>query len=182
GTPWQNVRFALAYTPPLAVLIALGVARMGQVAGRWLLGLCLVAGLAWMAAGGVELTRGFIARKDAGLATVRWAQLPADARLFTFGLTLTFRHYSPVETYDLSELWPADLAPLLAGDRPAYLLLDVANVETQWRDRPPSENYHRLRDGPGLVPLGRRGPYTLFRIGASGARSSEGTGDDSRVS
>jgi hypothetical protein len=125
-----------------------------------------------MVVGGVGLTRGFIARKDADLAVARAVQLPPDARLLTFGPTLTFQHYTAIETDDLSGLAPADLARLAAGDRPVYVLLDTANVEEQWRGLPPDEDYRWLRDGPGLAPLGRYGEYVLFRVGrAAGGRA-----------
>ncbi|HEX5505749.1 MAG TPA: hypothetical protein VFW96_24240 [Thermomicrobiales bacterium] len=169
GAPWQNIRFVLAYLPPLAVLLALGAVVACRAVGRHgraLVGVGLAAGLAWMTVGGVGLTRGFIARKDADLALARAVRLPADARLLTFGPTLTFQHYTAIETDDLSGLTPPDLARLAAGDHPVYLLLDTANVETQWRGLPPDENYRWLRDGPGLAPLGRYGGhYTLFRVG-----------------
>ncbi|HET8628142.1 MAG TPA: hypothetical protein VFL91_12015, partial [Thermomicrobiales bacterium] len=175
GAPWQNIRFVLAYLPPLAVLLALGIVTICRVGGRYgaaIVGVALAAGLAWMVAGGVGLTRGFIARKDADLAVARAVRLPADARLLTFGPTLTFQHYTTIETDDLSGLTTADLARLAAGDRPVYLLLDTANVEQQWRGLPPDEDYRWLRDGPRLAPLGRYGEYTLFRVGrAAGGRA-----------
>src|SRR5581483_9790884 len=102
GTAWQNFRFTLAYLPPLAILLAVGAATTGRVVvryaktigwsrsstvARWVLRGWLVLGLAWMAYGGATLTSGFVARKDADLATARWVQtqLPEDALLLTFG-------------------------------------------------------------------------------------------------
>ena len=175
GIPWQNFRFTLAYLPPLAILVAVGLVQVQRWlvgwAGRWsavargLPGL-LIVGLAWMAVGGAQLTQGFIARKAAQLDIVRrvGAQMPPHARLLTFNLTSTFRHYSRIETLELYELNAADLSGLLADRRPAYLLLDVASVETQWAGHPPAENYHWLRDGPGLVRLDAFAEYTLFQV------------------
>jgi hypothetical protein len=168
--PWQNIRYALAYTPPAAILIAIGAATVARGLGRYgtlAVTAGLVAGLAWMGLGGVNLAQGFIARKDADVAIVRSVTAPPDARLLTFGPTLSFQHYSPLETYDLSELTPADLAPLSADGHPLLLLLDVPNIESQWAGRAPETNYRWLRDGPGLAPLGQHGPYTLFRVGAA---------------
>ena len=166
GAPWQNFRFTLAYLPPLAVLVAIGAAHVRQVAGRRLdrsLGLYLASGLVMMAIGGALLTHGFIERKQADLAIVRWveAQAPPGGWLLTFGLTPTVRHYSRLEAVDLFELSEPALAALLADGRPALLLVDVGNIEWQWRGRPPFESYRWLRDGPGLTSLGSRGSYTL---------------------
>lgn len=169
GFPWQNFRFTLAYLPPLAVLAGIGLDTLSRIRRErlgWLIGTYLAVGLAAMAIGGVRLTQGFIDRKHDHLAIVRWveSQAPADARLLTFGLTLTFRHYSRLETLELFELNPAEMAGLLEDDRPTFLLLDVSGVEEQWRGRAPEVNYRWLREGPGLERLGSRQGYTLFRV------------------
>ena len=126
------------------------------------------AGFVGMAVGGVRLTQNFIARKAADLALMRAveARLPSGARLLTFNLTLTFQHYGTVETVELFGLEPDALPTLLSDGRPTYLLLDVRNVETQWRGLPLEASYHRLRDGRGLTVLGEFDSYTLFRVGA----------------
>ncbi|HEU5422605.1 MAG TPA: hypothetical protein VFU72_03610, partial [Nitrolancea sp.] len=170
GAPWQNVRFGLAYLPPLAILSTLSFAELwvrANATGRAVLGLLLAAGLAWQVASGTLLLDDFIARKDADLALVRAVNVPPDAQLLTFGPTLTFQHYTALATTDLSEVGPRDLARLLAGQRPTYLLLDVPNVESQWRGLPPDSNYQWLRAGPGLRPLRQYGPYTLFQVGTA---------------
>jgi hypothetical protein len=173
GAPWQNFRFALAFLPPLAILAALGAAtvhrhsrRIVPRVGGAVLPLMVAVGAVWMAASGASLVRGFVERKDADLGTVAWlrAQLPSDAILLTFGFTLTAQHYTGLETVDLSETDTASLAGLLLENRPAYVLLDVTNVETQWSGRPPSTNYRWLRDGPGLDRVGQSQGYSLYRV------------------
>jgi hypothetical protein len=169
GAPWQNFRFTLAALPPLAVLLALGAAQVAawlRPRIRWLLLAVLMPGLVWMALGGWQLSRQFIERKQADLALVAAveAQAPPQARLLTFSLTQTFVTYSRLETYELWALDTTQLANLTAEERPVLLLIDVGNVETQWLGRSPSDNYHWLRDGPGLDELGRYGSYTLFKV------------------
>jgi 4-amino-4-deoxy-L-arabinose transferase-like glycosyltransferase len=169
GAPWQNFRFTLAALPPLAVLLAFGAAQVAawlRPRVRWLLPVVVVPGLAWMAVGGWQLPRQFIERKQADLALVAAveAQAPLHARLLTFSLTQTFVTYSRLETYELWALDRTQLANLAAEKRPMLLLIDVGNVESQWLGRSPSDNYHWLRDGPGLDELGRYGNYTLFKV------------------
>ncbi len=171
GAPWQNFRFGLATLPPLAILAAAGIVaaahwRSGRL--RWLVAAVTLAGLAWMAYGGWQLSRSFIDRKngDLALVTAVEAQTAAGARLLTFGQTLTFKHYSRLDTHELWALTEADLAVLLADAAPTYLLLDVANAETQWAGHPLEANYHWLRAGPGLEPLAQYGDYQLFAVGA----------------
>ncbi len=171
GAPWQNFRFVLAFLPPLAILVAIGFAETRRVASRplrWIAGLALAAGLIWMFAGGVSLSREFIERKQADLATVHWveSQLPPEARLLTFNLTLTVQHYSRVPTLDLSEIDPSTISGLLAGRAPVFVLVDLTSIETQWADRSPFTNYVWLRDGPGLTPIGTSRQYTLFKVGS----------------
>ena len=170
GAPWQNVRFALACAPPFAILLALGLVTLWDHAHQRIAiaaGAILVAGLAWMLSGGVQLLDNFIDRKEADLAVARAVALPPDARLLTFGLTLTLQHYTPYDTRDLSALDPSGLAALLADGHPTYLLLDTANIEHQWPDRAPGINYRWLRDNPGLTPLAHHNPYTLYKIAPS---------------
>lgn len=174
GAPWQNPRFALAYLPPLAILAALGFARLrdvrpvrvGQAAT-----IVLVSGLALSAVGSAVLTQRFIERKQNDVATVRWTEhlAPPNAQLLTFGLTATFQQYSPVQTLDLSEVPASTIAQLLSDGRPTLVLVDVAAIERQWTGRPPWENYRELRDGPGLVALGARSGYTLFVVRPGGS-------------
>jgi 4-amino-4-deoxy-L-arabinose transferase-like glycosyltransferase len=177
GVPWQNFRFVLPYLPPLAIVAALGVTVIaGRLSGqaRLLFGLLLGTGFLWMAHGGWSLTGSFIARKEADLQTVHWveAQLPPEAGLFTFGITLTVAEYSELDVYDLYYLTPEALTALLRDDRPAYLLLDLENVESQWQGRAPSTNYHWLQDQAGLEEMGRQRQYTLFRAGGGLPASS----------
>jgi hypothetical protein len=171
GAAWQNFRFTLAYVPPLAVLSAMGL-RAAFVdwprvpRPRWAVGV-LAVGLLAMAAGGAQLTHSFVARKQADLEAVRAVEqhLPPGARLFAFGLTSTLRHYSNVETLELYDFAPADLPAALAGPGETYLLVDVAGLETQWRDARLGHSYAYLRDEAGLTLVERLGAYSLFRVG-----------------
>lgn len=172
GTAWQNVRFTLAYLPPLAILAAIGVATVSPlVAGagwsrRGLRGL-IVAGLLGMAIGGLSLTEGFISRMQADVRTVRWVeqQVSPDARILAFGLTLTLQHESSLDTHGIFLLAPDDIEELVSDRRATYLLLDVGNVETQWRGRAPEVNYQWLREHRTLIEIGQHRQYTLFEIG-----------------
>jgi len=169
GAPWQNFRFTLAALPPLAVLVALGaelaVAWLGPRRG-WLIYGLVAAGLAWQLWAGWQLAQQFIVRKRGELAVVSavTAQAPPDAQLLTFSITAMFDFYSPLDTHELWGLDASQVAGLVADGRPTLLLLDVANIEAQWQGHAPATNYHWLRDGPGLDPLGQYQNYTLFRV------------------
>jgi hypothetical protein len=174
GAPWQNFRFGLAAMPPLAVLAALGVDRDSwKVEARarkvvvGVLALGVASGLAWMAFGGIRLTRSFVERKNWELSLVEAVEqhTTPEARLLTFGLTLTFQHYSALETLEIFRLDEAGLAALVADSKPTYLLLDVGNAEAQWVGLPPERNYAWLRSNPGLTTVTELTPYTLFRVG-----------------
>jgi hypothetical protein len=86
------------------------------------------------------------------------------ARLLTFNLTSTFRHYGHLDTYELYGLEPPELAALVGDGEAVYLLIDVADVEGQWQGRSPSLNYHWLREQAGLDEIGVVRTYTLFRV------------------
>ncbi len=169
GIAWQNLRFTLAYLPPLAILLSAGIlfiaGRLDR-RGRFVLSIWLAIGLIWAAIGGWRLTEEFVGRKQADLAAINWVagQIESEAVLVTFGLTSTFQHYSDLETWELFNQTPDTLAELLESGRPIYLLLDVPRSESQWEGRAPSRNYRWLRDGPGLIEFGTDRSYTLFRV------------------
>jgi 4-amino-4-deoxy-L-arabinose transferase-like glycosyltransferase len=172
GAPWQNFRFTLAYLPPLAILLSAGVVeawrQLGGPRQRGVVAAGVGLGLLIQTGGAVRLLESFIDRKDQDLALVRWvaAQAPADAQLFSFGPTLTFRHYTSLTTFDLFDLHGrVDIGGILASPAPHYLLVDEASLHTQWQGQAPEVNFALLRDGPGLTRLGSEGGYTLFRVG-----------------
>ena len=180
GTAYQAMRFTLAFLPPLAILTAIGASvvarwtprpkraipgfgRTGPALGT--AGFLLALGI--MAAGGVFTLRSLISIKNDGLATVAWteARVPAEARLLTFNLTSTFRHYSRLDTHELWAQDSARLATLTASGPPLFLLVDLPSIERQWRDRSPGQNLRWLERGPGLTELGEHHGFTLFRVG-----------------
>ena len=145
GAPWQNFRFTLAYLPPLAVLAATGLTWTWRRLDRRpasALAVFVAAGFLLSGVAAVRLLQGFIDRKNEDVALVRWvqAQTPPNARLLSFGPTLTLRHYTSLPTFDLFDVSPTDVSSILAAPAPTYLLLDERNVEDQWLDRPPSAN------------------------------------------
>lgn len=168
GYPIQNFRFALTFLPPLAIVLASGVVASVRLLGRARspLIVALVGALFWMVYGGWSLTESFMVRKQANLATVSWVQqqIGPQAQLFTFAITLTVEQYTDLEVFDLYNLAPSEINDLLHDQRPAYLLLDLKNIEGQWADHTPGKNYRHLEEGPGLQRLGRHRQYTLFRI------------------
>ena len=89
---------------------------------------------------------------------------PPDAQVLAFGLTLTLQHYADRTTYELFYQDEESLAALLAAGRPLYLLLDVANAESQWAGRAPEENYRWLQEHAGLTEVADLKPLTLFAV------------------
>jgi hypothetical protein len=172
GAPWQNFRFTLAFLPPLAILVASGVAWLWRFrdrhSGRLIVALAALGALS-MIVGGVRLIHGFVDRKDDELALVRWveAQLPPAAQLLSFGPTLAFRHYTHLPTFDLFDLTPDELARARGDQGPVYVVVDEAALEQQWFGQPPATNVLRLRAEPGLQLLGARGSFTLYRVGSA---------------
>ena len=169
GAPWQNFRFTLAYLTPLAVVAAVGLATvLAWLGPRWRLAVLAAFGLGLGALlfGAVTLTNSFIQRKQADLQTVAAveAQLLPAARLLTFNLTFTFQHYSHLDTHELYYLSTDQLTTLLADGRPTYLLVDAANIETQWGQEPLGATFHWLRDDRGLAVVDTYGPLTLWRV------------------
>lgn len=178
GAAYQNFRFTLAFLPPLAILAAIGA--QGVLAGllrrrAFPVAVGVVAlGLGLMVAAGIHTTRSLIGFKNRSLEVVSWteARTSADARLVTFDMTSTFRHYSSLPTLELYDQDPAGLAVLLEAEEPLYLLVDRVRMEGQWAEDAPGRNTRWLEAGPGLTPLGETHGFTLYRIGAKSAANS----------
>lgn len=169
GYPVQNFRFTLAYLPPLAILLAVGLVTIfDRLPGRArpLLIASFACALLWMTYGGWTLTRQFMVRKEANLATVKWAekQVSPQGQLFTFAITLTFEQYTDLQVHDLYNVTQSEMSELLQDEQPAYLLLDVENIEQQWAEHAPGQNYRWLAQEHGLQRLGQHRQFTLFRI------------------
>lgn len=174
GAPWQNYRFALAYLPPMALLVSIGFrAAVEHVPprARVAIFLWLAAGLAMASFVAWDLTDQFIDRKQADLETVQWIsdKVASGANILVFELTLTLQQYSDLDTRELFYETPETVQKLLEQGRPTYLLINVDRVESQWLGRAPSINYRWLMDGPGLVELGHNRGFTLYLVG-EGAR------------
>lgn len=177
GAPYQNVRFSLAYLPPLAVTAAAGLAAIWSAMSRApvatqrilrpALFVLLSIGVVTMVVSGGRRVGLFIAIKDGDRAAVRWVEdrTAPDANLICFGLTLTFQHYGRLRTYEIFHLAPSQLEGIIGEERPTYLLLDVGNVQRQWAGRSPGANYEWLRTQTKLRPLGEIGAYSLFHVG-----------------
>lgn len=168
GIAWQNPRFALAFFPPLAVWAGLGFdhaweGRPGLRKG--LLGLTVVAlsgSLIWSG----RVVNNFVQVKNVDLARTQRVvdQLPAGARVVTFGLTLTLHHYTDFDVIEIYNETPASLLDRVCGPDAAYVYVDVANLEQQWRGLSPQINYHWLRDERGLELIDQFNGYTLFKV------------------
>ncbi len=179
GYPWENPRFPLSYFAPVAALAGLGAAA---AIGRWphpraVTALC-VAGLAGSVLWSVRDVRAFVAGKQADLSVTRWCQarVPADARVLSFSLTETLRHYTPLEVTELFDATPVTLAAWLRRESPAYLLVNPTNLDTQWAGRAPQANVAWLETHAVLVEVGRAGGYTLWRVERGGAAGHAGPG------
>jgi len=137
---------------------------------RTVLAVSLVVSLASSLAAGLRSYRNLVAYKNEQLALVDWvrAQLPAGGTLITFGATLTFQHYTDDDVRELFYLAPSDLDMIAQQPQPAYLLLDVGNIESQWAGLRPQQDYGYLQQRPGLEIVGQREPYTLFRLKNAG--------------
>ena len=182
GIPYQNFRFGLTLYLPLVILTGFGVSDLWQELHRpratgefpaaplffdpaallkTLTALSLLGMLAWA----YPMLDDFLSAQNQSKLIARQVEqtLPQEAALLTFGLTLTFQHYTQLKTSELFYLNEAALDALTASQTPFYLLLDVENIERQWQGRAPALNYHWLRDHTKLTRMADFPPYTLFK-------------------
>jgi len=195
GIPYQNIRFALAVFPPLAVLAGIGAAwvlyphplplslrERGDPRNKGLkplvqlvtLIVIIYSPLTTLRAA-IPMITNFVAIKDADLAAARWieTQIPEpEATVYCLDLLLTMAHYTNLRPVQIFGLTPEALSDQLAQrTRPAYAVFNLWTTEHQWVGKSPWIVYHWLIDHPGLTAIGTFGNYTLFRINPSTAPS-----------
>lgn len=178
GIPYENLRFGLSLWLPLVVLAGVGADALWT---RPRLSTWTRAAVALSVAGMMgwscwTLAR-FVRRQHAIKGVVREVEqrLPPGATLVTFGLTLTARRYTGLDVVEIFEQDAASLAVLARRPGRLYLLLDTANAATQWRGRPPDENYRWLREHTRLERMAEFPPYTLFESVRADAPSPAST-------
>ncbi len=177
GIPYQNIRFPLIMFPAVALLVGFGL----EYSVRWLATRVpnpapVTLGAALLIAVGVGQTTNaaytainmFLANQQAdkaviGRVTVR---LPADAIVYTFGLTLGLQHYTDFAVYDLYYETPETLAQKWRHGQADYLLIDPWNINSQWAGREPQTAMQWFEDQRVLTRIGNYGHYVLYRIGA----------------
>jgi hypothetical protein len=175
GIPYQNTRFPLIVFPAVAALAGIGMeAEWRLLQKRRLPNGIVLAFLMMVVVFGAGHTlrlaqtnlAAFISRQQDDKDTARWAAgiIPPGATVYTFGLTLTLKHYTGLQVYELYYETPATLEGRWTPGRVDFLLLNVWNIEHQWAGRTPQADYHWLRDRRGLVKLGQHGYYTLYQV------------------
>jgi 4-amino-4-deoxy-L-arabinose transferase-like glycosyltransferase len=174
GIPYQNIRFPLIVFPAVAILAGFGIERalcwiarirrppLAYVA----LFVLVILGVAQTLSTSTSLIDSFITKQQGDKEAAAWTaeRVPPGATLYTFGLTLTLKHYTSLNVYDLFYETPETLAQKWTAGQEDYLLLNVWAIENQWAGLDPQRDYHWLRDARGLVRLGKDGYYTLYRI------------------
>ena len=175
GIPYENIRFGLAYLPPLAILVGIGIHSLVALTGTLrvqshlapLVVLALVsAGLVWNLIWFRVPARVIfeIKREELQIIDELRARVPPDAQVVTFGPTLSIAHYTTFRTVALDEQIPNSLGALANRATSTYLLLDVSNIETQWRGQTPAVNFDILRSMFAPRRLAKIGEYTLFAL------------------
>lgn len=175
GIPYQNIRFPLIVVPAVAALTGIGLDAAlvwirqylrRRFAVYVLAGGLIVFGAAQMWAAARDTIGTFIANQERDLQTAAWTaqNVPSGATLYTFGLTLTLRHHTPLNVYEIYYETPQTLAARWIHGRDDYLLLNLWQIQNQWAGREPDAAYRWLRDQRGLEQIARYGNYTLFKV------------------
>ncbi|MBI3914977.1 MAG: oligosaccharide flippase family protein [Chloroflexi bacterium] len=166
GIAWENPRFALAFLPPLAILAAIGVTRfVDRVphARRWTYAL-VGASLALTFVIGFRGAQEFVAAQQLDRAIARWAihKLPPHATVITFGITQTLKHFTAFDVIELYDETPESVCAIAETRDDVFVLVNPANLETQWRGFAPQINFDALRARGRFEPIAQSGAYTLF--------------------
>ncbi len=186
GIPYENFRFGLGFFSPVAALAGVGVgwtwekiytgngfalrgacsrAQRVRAAFVAIVVLALVITIFWEP----RVLEAVLKQKRLELAQADWLArtLPPNATVFTFAATGALRTYGALQIADLSEESPDTIVEKVRAASPAYLFVNVANIEMQWRGRALEQSVRVLRDQLWLKEMGGVEGWTLFRIGAA---------------
>lgn len=173
GIPYENIRFALALFPPIAVCVGLGTAWLMLKPVRFrlltvpIVSLVIIYGLLTTLRASVPIINGFVAAKDADLAATQWIvqQIPeSNANVYCLDLLLMMQHYGALHPIQIYQMTTDTLRDQLPRTQPAYAVFNIGTTENQWRGKSPWIIYHWLLDNPGMTRIGSFGNYTLYRI------------------
>jgi hypothetical protein len=123
----------------------------------------LLASLLLLARDGITYTQSFIARQMRDKAVVFWIRdhLPADATVYTHGLSSALRHYTAMEIHELYDETPHSLTGVVTGN---YLLVNDWQIANQWAGLTPGIAVDWLRAHRHLRRIGRMNDYTLYLV------------------
>jgi 4-amino-4-deoxy-L-arabinose transferase-like glycosyltransferase len=190
GIPYQNFRFGLTHYLPFVLLAGFGLSDLlsaaikvqgsggaeeqrrifppaplllrSPVVLNVAITLSVVAMLAWA----YPMLNSFLTTQNQSKMIAQQVEqvLPGEATLLTFGLTLTIKHYTRLNTLEFFYQDVTSLDTLIESHQPLYLLLDVTSITTQWRGKIPQANYEWLKEHTDLAQTNTFPPYTLFKV------------------
>jgi len=172
GIPYENIRFALAIVPPVAVLVGIGAAGVMLYKSRFQVivasaAACIVIySLIATLRSSAPIFSSFVAAKDADLAASRWIEheIPEPgATVYCLDLLLTMEHYTSLHPVQIYQMTPEQLSAQLGQSNAAYAVFNVWTTEHQWYGQSPWIIYHWLLNR-GLTEMGTYNNYTLYRI------------------
>lgn len=172
GIPYQNIRFPLIIFPAVAALTGIGFTFLLQHAKRlrslaWIIAVvALCFGIAQTYIANRTLIGEFLDNQRRDRESIAWAaaQIPEGSRVYTLGLTLSLRHYTTFEVYELYYQTPESLEGQWVSGEDDYMLISVWSLINQWQGREPDIAVQWLIDHRGLIRIDSNERYTLFRI------------------
>ncbi len=168
GIPYQNIRFSLISLPPAVLLIGAGFAAAVESPSRLFrtIGWVAPAALIGMLIAVNDYVPAFVARQQADRAVITWAveNLPEGATIYTLGLTLPLRIAHTGEVRELYYETSGSLTAVSERHEPAYLLVNMWQIEHQWQGRSPALAVEWLRRERGITRIGQHGYYSLYWI------------------
>ena len=129
-------------------------------------GLILTGSLLFMLGWGYRMVGSFLTTQTATKQQVLEiaAQLPPDATLLTLGPTLIFTHYTSIKTVEIYSTPQEALPEWIAASSSFYVLLNLSNIESQWKGLTPDLNFQWLKTHTELHISGEFPPYTLYEV------------------
>ena len=177
GIPYQNIRFSLAFFPPMVIVTALGWGYLWDFSGRvskvkWLLQALLILSLTPPLQLGYQTGRNatddLATRKAQDVGAIEWVTTQIDeddAVVYSLNLHLMMQVYAADFTnrqiyYATPEILTTEFDP----SQPTYLFLNNWAIRNQWQGKSPEIAVNWINAHFYMEHLGRYGNYHLWRV------------------
>ncbi len=165
GSPYQSLRYTLAFLPALVIISAIGLGTLNvrNVFRRSF----LYAGITALVVFDVYHLKGFAEQKQDELKIVNWVNnnIADGSQIFSFEITPALKHYSKIKPHEFYLLKQHELKSMIdSSNANEYFILPEDKLNTQWKALPIEQNFQFLKSNYKLIPVAELNYYKVYKL------------------